>query len=86
MTPAFATVLAFTLNGEIIRLQDYSPTITLLQYLQHSGRTGTKEGLRNYWSLGSEPRGGSLSCISHEAAQASSMRNAGNAQIDLSIG
>jgi xanthine dehydrogenase small subunit len=38
------TSLTFTLNGEPIRLQDVSPTLTLLQYLQQSHRTGTKEG------------------------------------------
>ncbi len=36
--------LILTLNGEILTLQDVSPTMTLLQYLQKSGRTGTKEG------------------------------------------
>ncbi len=38
------TSLAFAINGEPIRLQDVSPTLTLLQYLQQSHRTGTKEG------------------------------------------
>lgn len=41
---ALDNVLAFTLNGETVRLKDFSPTMTLLQYLQQSGRTGTKEG------------------------------------------
>jgi xanthine dehydrogenase small subunit len=36
--------LSFCLNGERISLTHDSPTQTLLQYLQHSGRTGTKEG------------------------------------------
>jgi xanthine dehydrogenase small subunit len=36
--------LSFCLNGEPISLTDVSPSQTLLQYLQHSGRTGTKEG------------------------------------------
>lgn len=36
--------LSLTINGEIVSLKEYSPTLTLLQYLQHSGRTGTKEG------------------------------------------
>jgi xanthine dehydrogenase small subunit len=36
--------LSFCLNGERIFLTQVSPTQTLLQYLQHSGRTGTKEG------------------------------------------
>ena len=38
------TSLTFTINGEPIRLQDVSPTLTFLQYLQQSHRTGTKEG------------------------------------------
>ena len=38
------TSLTCTINGEPIRLQDVSPTLTLLQYLQQSHRTGTKEG------------------------------------------
>lgn len=36
--------LTFRINGETVRLKDVSPTMTLLQYLQQSGRTGTKEG------------------------------------------
>jgi xanthine dehydrogenase small subunit len=36
--------LSFCLNGEPISLTNVSPTQTLLKYLQHSGRTGTKEG------------------------------------------
>lgn len=36
--------LTFKINGETVRLKDVSPTMTLLQYLQQSGRTGTKEG------------------------------------------
>jgi xanthine dehydrogenase small subunit len=36
--------LTFTLNGETVCLQDVSPTLTLLHYLQQSHRTGTKEG------------------------------------------
>jgi xanthine dehydrogenase small subunit len=35
---------SLTINGELVTLQAVSPTMTLLQYLQHSGRTGTKEG------------------------------------------
>jgi xanthine dehydrogenase small subunit len=34
----------FKINGETVRVKNVSPTITLLQYLQQSGRTGTKEG------------------------------------------
>ncbi len=33
-----------TINGETVRLQDISPTLTLLEYLRQSGRVGTKEG------------------------------------------
>lgn len=36
--------LTFTLNGETVRLKEVAPTMTLLQYLHQSGRTGTKEG------------------------------------------
>jgi xanthine dehydrogenase small subunit len=36
--------LVFTLNGETIRLNAIAPSMTLLQYLQQTGRTGTKEG------------------------------------------
>jgi xanthine dehydrogenase small subunit len=36
--------LILTINGETVRLQDVSPTITLLEYLRQSGRIGTKEG------------------------------------------
>jgi xanthine dehydrogenase small subunit len=34
----------FKINGETVRVKNVSPTMTLLQYLQQSGRTGTKEG------------------------------------------
>ncbi|WP_242041816.1 xanthine dehydrogenase small subunit [Alkalinema sp. FACHB-956] len=37
-------ILEFTLNGQTVRLSAVSPTMTLLQYLQQSGRSGTKEG------------------------------------------
>jgi xanthine dehydrogenase small subunit len=36
--------LTLTINGEIVHLQDISPTMTLLEYLRLSGRVGTKEG------------------------------------------
>lgn len=36
--------LEFTLNGEVIRLVDVSPNMTLLDWLRSSGRTGSKEG------------------------------------------
>jgi xanthine dehydrogenase small subunit len=36
--------LVLTINGETVRLRNVSPAMTLLQYLQQSGRTGTKEG------------------------------------------
>ncbi|MCU0565047.1 MAG: xanthine dehydrogenase small subunit [Oculatellaceae cyanobacterium Prado106] len=38
------TPLTFTLNGQTLYLQDVSPSMTLLRYLQQSDRTGTKEG------------------------------------------
>src|SRR4051812_32315120 len=34
----------FTLNGELRRVEGYSPTTTVLQYLRSIGLTGTKEG------------------------------------------
>jgi xanthine dehydrogenase small subunit len=34
----------FKINGETVRVKNVSPTMTLLHYLQQSGRTGTKEG------------------------------------------
>ena len=43
MTEQLAAQLTFTLNGEPVTLKQ-SPTLTLLQYLQQSGRTGTKQG------------------------------------------
>ena len=36
--------ISLTINGERVTLSAVSPTMTLLQYLQQSGRTGTKEG------------------------------------------
>ena len=44
MTQGLQNRLTFTINGETLRLQNVSPTLTLLQYLQQSHRTGTKEG------------------------------------------
>ncbi|MFM7424511.1 MAG: xanthine dehydrogenase small subunit [Elainella sp.] len=38
------TQLTFALNGRLIRLQDVSPTTTLLEYLRQQGHVGTKEG------------------------------------------
>lgn len=38
------TSLTFSINGETVRLKCVSPTMTLLEYLRQSGRTGTKEG------------------------------------------
>ncbi len=38
------TELSFSLNGKSIRLQNVSPTTTLLEYLRQQGHTGTKEG------------------------------------------
>jgi xanthine dehydrogenase small subunit len=40
----FECQLSFMINGETVVLDDVVPTMTLLQYLQQSGRTGTKEG------------------------------------------
>src|SRR6516164_5201868 len=34
----------FELNGVVQEIGDYSPNITLLQYLRKNGWTGTKEG------------------------------------------
>jgi len=36
--------LEFTLNGEVVRLEDVSPNMPLLDWLRASGRTGSKEG------------------------------------------
>jgi len=36
--------LTLTINGETLRLENASPSMTLLEYLRRSGRTGTKEG------------------------------------------
>jgi xanthine dehydrogenase large subunit len=34
----------FTLNGRPVRIEDYSPNTTLLEYLRGTGWTGSKEG------------------------------------------
>jgi xanthine dehydrogenase molybdopterin binding subunit/xanthine dehydrogenase small subunit len=39
-----ATGFSFQLNGELIRVDDISPNLTLLEFLRRCGRTGTKEG------------------------------------------
>lgn len=44
MTQVFQNQLVLTINGDRISLQNVSPSMTLLQYLQQSRRTGTKEG------------------------------------------
>lgn len=44
MIQAAENRLFFTLNGDRISLKNVSPSMTLLQYLQQSRRTGTKEG------------------------------------------
>ena len=44
MTQGLQNRLTFTINGKVVHLQDVSPTLTLLQYLHQSHRTGTKEG------------------------------------------
>ncbi len=44
MTQVFQNQLVLTINGDRVSLKNVSPTMTLLQYLQQSRRTGTKEG------------------------------------------
>jgi xanthine dehydrogenase small subunit len=44
MHQGLSTQLTFTLNGVTVSLSDIAPTMTLLDYLHHSGRTGTKLG------------------------------------------
>lgn len=44
MTQALVDDLQLTINGEPVQIKAVSPTMTVLQYLQRSGRTGTKEG------------------------------------------
>ncbi|MGB3311421.1 MAG: xanthine dehydrogenase small subunit [Nodosilinea sp.] len=36
--------LSFAINGETVSVKDFSPAITLLEYLRLSGRSATKEG------------------------------------------
>ncbi|GFE68079.1 xanthine dehydrogenase small subunit [Chroococcus sp. FPU101] len=36
--------LTLTINGQLVRLKDIAPTITLLEYLRQHGYVGTKEG------------------------------------------
>src|SRR5882757_4921081 len=36
--------LEFTLNGRAVRIENYSPNTTLLEYLRGTGCTGSKEG------------------------------------------
>src|SRR4051794_39186844 len=36
--------IQFTLNGRLVRLQDDSPNLTLLEYLRREALTGSKEG------------------------------------------
>ncbi|MBE9160396.1 xanthine dehydrogenase small subunit [Nodosilinea sp. LEGE 06152] len=44
MTQHLDVQLSFTINGEPVSIKDFSPAITLLEYLRLSGRAGTKEG------------------------------------------
>src|SRR5205823_7688440 len=39
-----AGLLEFTLNGDLVRIDDRSPNTTLLEYLRGIGLTGSKEG------------------------------------------
>lgn len=39
-----ANLLTLTINGQPVSLKDISPTLTLLEFLRQSRRTGTKEG------------------------------------------
>src|SRR5207244_13059991 len=39
-----AGLLEFTLNGGLVRIDEYSPNTTLLEYLRGIGLTGSKEG------------------------------------------
>jgi xanthine dehydrogenase molybdopterin binding subunit/xanthine dehydrogenase small subunit len=39
-----ARAIEFTLNGHAVRVENYSPNTTLLEYLRANGRTGSKEG------------------------------------------
>jgi xanthine dehydrogenase small subunit len=42
--PVTVEQISLMINGDRIELSNVSPTLTLLRYLQQSGRTGTKEG------------------------------------------
>jgi xanthine dehydrogenase small subunit len=44
VTQETETHLTLTINGQVDRLKDISPALTLLEYLRFSGRVGTKEG------------------------------------------
>ncbi|HTL90527.1 MAG TPA: FAD binding domain-containing protein, partial [Leptolyngbya sp.] len=44
MTQTFENQLFLTLNGDRVSLKNVAPAMTLLQYLQQTRRTGTKEG------------------------------------------
>ncbi len=43
MDQAFDAHLTLTINGETLRLKNASPSMTLLEYLRRSGRTGTRK-------------------------------------------
>ncbi|MEA5451172.1 xanthine dehydrogenase small subunit [Leptolyngbya sp. CCNP1308] len=44
MTQQLDIQLSFTINGEPVSVKNFSPAMTLLEYLRLSGRSGTKEG------------------------------------------
>ncbi|PZV09103.1 MAG: xanthine dehydrogenase small subunit [Leptolyngbya sp.] len=44
MTQQLDIQLSFTINRELVCVEDFSPALTLLEYLRLSGRAGTKEG------------------------------------------
>ncbi|PZV09460.1 MAG: xanthine dehydrogenase small subunit [Leptolyngbya sp.] len=44
MTHGISNQLTLTINGELVCLKNADPTRTLLEYLRHSDRLGTKEG------------------------------------------
>jgi xanthine dehydrogenase molybdopterin binding subunit/xanthine dehydrogenase small subunit len=39
-----ASAFEFTLNGRVVRVENHSPSLTLLEYLRGIGQTGSKEG------------------------------------------
>jgi ferredoxin len=43
--------LTITTNGQLVRLKDIAPTMTLLEYLRLHGYIGTKEGCGD-WDCG----------------------------------